>query len=87
MYPPLSSVKETLPGSGLGTTLWLISMAIFIVATTMGSLNYITTILNLRTKGMTMGRLPLTVWAFLITSIWVFSVLPTFVLRQQLCSP
>jgi cytochrome c oxidase subunit 1 len=69
MYPPLSSVKETLPGSGLGTTLWLISMAIFIVATTMGSLNYITTILNLRTKGMTMGRLPLTVWAFLITSI------------------
>jgi cytochrome c oxidase subunit 1 len=69
MYPPLSFVKETLPGSGIGTTLWLISMAIFIVSTIMGALNYITTILNLRMKGMMMGRLPLTVWAFLITSI------------------
>ncbi|MFN4179042.1 MAG: cbb3-type cytochrome c oxidase subunit I [Armatimonadota bacterium] len=69
MYPPLSSVKETLPGSGLGTTLWLLSMALFIVSTTMGSLNYITTVLNLRTKGMTLGRMPLTVWAIFVAAI------------------
>lgn len=69
MYPPLSSVKEALPGSGWGTTLWLLSMALFIVSTTMGSLNYITTVLNLRTKGMTMGRLPLTVWALFVAAI------------------
>lgn len=69
MYPPLSSVKEALPGSGWGTTLWILSMALFIVSTTMGSLNYITTVLNLRTKGMTMGRLPLTVWALFVAAI------------------
>jgi len=69
MYPPLSSTKEALMGSGWGATLWLIAMALFIVSTTMGSLNYITTVLNLRTRGMTMGRLPLTVWALFITAI------------------
>ncbi|MER3501710.1 MAG: cytochrome c oxidase subunit I [Candidatus Fervidibacterota bacterium] len=69
MYPPLSAVKEALPGSVWGATLWLLAMALFIVSTTMGSLNYITTVLNLRTQGMTMGRLPLTVWALFVTAI------------------
>ena len=50
-------------------TLWLISMTLFIVSSLLGSLNYIVTVLNLRTKGMSMTRLPLTIWAFLVTAI------------------
>ncbi|SEQ13273.1 cytochrome c oxidase subunit I [Flavobacterium urocaniciphilum] len=69
IYPPLSALEEAIPGSGLGMTLWLVSMAIFIASSLMGSLNYIVTVINLRTEGMTMTRLPLTVWAFFITAI------------------
>ncbi|MCB0409016.1 MAG: cbb3-type cytochrome c oxidase subunit I [Flavobacteriales bacterium] len=69
IYPPLSALPQAIPGSGLGMTLWLVSMAIFIVSSLLGSLNYIVTILNLRTKGMSMTRLPLTIWAFLLTAI------------------
>ena len=50
-------------------TLWLVSMAIFIASSLIGALNYIVTVLNLRTKGMKMTRLPLTMWAFFITAI------------------
>lgn len=69
IYPPLSALPEAIPGSGLGMTLWLVSMAIFIASSLMGSLNYIVTVINLRTKGMSMTRLPLTVWAFFVTAI------------------
>lgn len=69
IYPPLSALPQAIPGSGLGMTLWLVSMAIFIASSLLGSLNYIVTILNLRTKGMTMTRMPLTIWAFLVTAI------------------
>lgn len=69
VYPPLSAIPEAMPGSGLGMTLWLLSVSLFVVSSLMGSLNYITTILNLRTKGMTMTKMPLTVWSFLTTSI------------------
>ncbi len=69
VYPPLSALPQAMSGSGLGMTLWLVSMAIFIASSLMGSLNYIVTVLNLRTKGMKMTRLPLTIWAFLITAI------------------
>ena len=69
IYPPLSALPEAIPGSKLGMTMWLISMTIFVVSSLLGSLNYIVTIINLRTKGMTMTRLPLTIWAFLITAI------------------
>ncbi|HRN41067.1 MAG: cbb3-type cytochrome c oxidase subunit I [Flavobacteriales bacterium] len=69
IYPPLSALPQAIPGSGLGMTLWLISMAIFIVSSLLGSLNYIVTILNLRTKGMSMTRMPLTIWAFFLTAI------------------
>ncbi len=69
IYPPLSALPQAMPGSGLGMTLWLVSMAIFIASSLLGSLNYIVTVLNLRTKGMKMTRLPLTIWAFLITAI------------------
>ncbi|MEL4456070.1 cytochrome c oxidase subunit I [Lutimonas vermicola] len=69
IYPPLSALPQAMSGSGLGMTLWLVSMAIFIASSLMGSLNYIVTVLNLRTKGMKMTRLPLTIWAFFITAI------------------
>lgn len=69
IYPPLSILEEAIPGSGLGMTLWLISMTIFIASSLLGSLNYIVTILNLRTIGMKMTRLPLTMWAFFVTAI------------------
>ncbi len=69
IYPPLSAIEEAIPGSGMGMTLWLVSMAIFIASSLMGSLNYIVTVINLRTEGMTMTRLPLTIWAFFVTAI------------------
>lgn len=69
VYPPLSALPQAIPGSGTGMTLWLISMALFIISSTMGSLNYIATVINLRTKGMSMTRLPLTVWALFVTAI------------------
>jgi len=69
IYPPLSAVPEAMSGSGLGMTLWLVSMTLFIISSLLGGLNYIVTILNLRTKGMSMSRLPLTMWALLVTAI------------------
>lgn len=69
VYPPLSALPQAIGGSGLGMTLWLVSMTIFIASSLLGSLNYIVTVLNLRTKGMSMTRLPLTVWAFFVTAI------------------
>ena len=69
IYPPLSALPQAIPGSGLGMTLWLISMVLFIASALLGGINYVVTIINLRTKGMKMTRLPLTIWAFLITAI------------------
>tara|TARA_Y100001934_G_scaffold270710_1_gene356044 strand:+ start:391 stop:2136 length:1746 start_codon:yes stop_codon:yes gene_type:complete len=69
IYPPLSALPDAIAGSGKGMTLWLISIALFIVGSLLGGLNYIVTILNLRTKGMSMKRLPLTMWAIFITAI------------------
>ena len=69
VYPPLSALPQAMPGSGAGMTLWLISMTLFIVSSLLGSLNYIVTVLNMRTKGMSMTRLPLTIWAFFVTAV------------------
>ncbi|WP_430614018.1 cytochrome c oxidase subunit I [Flavobacterium sp. JP2137] len=69
VYPPLSALPQAIPGSGTGMTMWLISMAIFIASSLMGSLNYVATVINLRTKGMSMTRLPLSVWALFVTAI------------------
>jgi cytochrome c oxidase subunit 1 len=69
-YPTLSALGEiTGPGQGLGQTLWVVGLAIFCVASLLGAINFITTTLDLRTRGMTLGRMPLTVWAWLITAI------------------
>ncbi|MDX5417633.1 MAG: cbb3-type cytochrome c oxidase subunit I [Hymenobacteraceae bacterium] len=69
VYPPLSALPQAIQGSAAGMTLWLISMALFIVSTLLGGINYITTIINLRTQGMSMTKLPLTIWAFFLTAI------------------
>lgn len=69
IYPPLSALPQAIPGSGLGMTLWLVSMVLFIASALLGGINYVVTILNLRTKGMSMTHLPLTIWAFFITAI------------------
>jgi cytochrome c oxidase subunit 1 len=68
-YPPLSALPQASDGSGAGMTLWIVSMALFVVSVLLGGMNYITTVLNLRTKGMNMWRLPLTIWAFFVTAI------------------
>ncbi len=69
IYPPLSALPQAIQGSGLGMTLWLVAMALFIVSTLLGGINYITTIINMRTRGMSFTRLPLTIWAFFFTAI------------------
>jgi cytochrome c oxidase subunit 1 len=68
-YPPLSAVPQAVPGSGMGQTLWILGMALFIVSFTMGGLNYFVTILNLRARGMSWMRLPLTVWSLFLATI------------------
>ena len=68
-YAPLSALNNSGPGEQLGADLWITSIAIFCVASLMGALNFITTTLDLRAKGMTMMRMPLTVWAWFITAI------------------
>jgi cytochrome c oxidase subunit 1 len=69
VYPPLSALPQAIKGSGLGMTMWLVSMALFIVSSLLGSINYITTVINMRTHGMSFARLPLTIWAFFFTAI------------------
>jgi cytochrome c oxidase subunit 1 len=68
-YAPLSALPSAGPGEQLGADLWITSIAIFCVASLMGALNFITTTLDLRAKGMTMMRMPLTVWSWFITAI------------------
>jgi cytochrome c oxidase subunit I len=68
-YAPLSALQSAGPGEQLGADLWITSIAIFCVASLMGALNFITTVLDLRAKGMTMMRMPLTVWSWFITAI------------------
>ena len=68
-YPPLSELPQASSGSGAGMTLWTVSLVLFVVSVLLGGINYITTVLNLRTKGMTMWRMPLTIWAFFVTAV------------------
>jgi len=68
-YPPLSALGDASPGSKSGMDLWIVSMALFVVSSLLGGLNYIATILNMRTKGMSMTRLPLTIWALFFTAV------------------
>ncbi len=75
-YPPLSALRNAVPGSHMGQTLWLVSLALLILAFLFGSLNYITTVLQLRARGMSMGRMPLVTWAQFITAILMLLSFP-----------
>src|SRR4030095_10083630 len=75
-YPPLSSVVEAAPGSFSAQTLWLMGITFVGVSSMMGSVNYMTTIIQMRAPGMTMFRLPLTIWAMFITAILQAFALP-----------
>ncbi|WP_426669060.1 cytochrome c oxidase subunit I [Mucilaginibacter sp. McL0603] len=69
IYPPLSALPKAMKGSELGMTLWLVSMVCFIASQLMGGINYISTVLNMRTKGMDLWKMPLSVWAFFLTAV------------------
>src|SRR5208282_5898413 len=69
-YAPLSAIgKDAGPGLAMGQDLWAISIAIFCIASLLGALNFIATTLDLRTKGMSFGRMPYSTWAWFITSV------------------
>ncbi len=68
-YPPLSAIATAVPGSGLGQTVWLLSMALFIVSFTMTGMNVVATVFSMRAKGMSMMRMPLTVWSYFISAV------------------
>jgi len=79
IYPPLSALPKVMPGSGMGMTLWLISMVCFVGSSLMGGINYISTVLNMRTKGMDLWKMPLTVWALFLTAILGVLAFPVLV--------
>lgn len=69
-YAPLSAVGVAAgPGQGAGMNLWIVSIAIFCIGSLLGALNFITTLLNMRTRGMTLMRMPLTCWAWFTTAV------------------
>ena len=77
-YPPLSAIPAAGPGEGAGMDLWLASIGLFCLSSWLAAVNMLATILGERRAGMTWSRLPMTVWAWLITSILtllVFAVL------------
>lgn len=75
-YPTLSANPPAAPGSGLGQTLWLMGVTFVGVSSMMGSVNYMTTIINMRAPGMTLFRMPMTIWAMFITAILQAFALP-----------
>src|SRR5215470_16629491 len=69
-YAPLSALGEIAgPGQGLGVILWITSIAFFCIASLLGALNFITTMLNMRCPGMSLSRLPLTCWGWFTTAV------------------
>jgi cytochrome c oxidase subunit 1 len=76
VYAPLSVNQAAAPGSGPAQTLWLIGLTFVGISSMMGSVNYLTTIINMRAPGMTMFRLPMTIWAMFITAILQAFALP-----------
>jgi cytochrome c oxidase subunit 1 len=75
-YPTLASTPAAAPGSEVAQTLWLLGLIFVGISSMMGSINYMTTIIQMRAPGMTMFRLPLTIWAMMITAILQAFALP-----------
>ncbi len=86
-YAPLSALAAAAPGAAMGTDLWLISIALFCLATIMSAINFVTTTVKRRAPGMAMMRMPLTCWAWFVTailSLLAFSVLTAAVVMLLL---
>src|ERR1700749_1356324 len=79
IYPPLSALPKAMGGSGEGMTLWLISMVMFVASSLMGGINYVSTVLNMRTKGMDLWKMPLTIWALFLTAVLGVLAFPVLV--------
>ncbi|MDT4898695.1 MAG: cytochrome c oxidase subunit [Acidobacteriota bacterium] len=75
-YPPLSAIPSAGPGQGTGMNLWILSIAIFCVGSLLGALNFITTLLNMRARGMSLMRMPLTCWAWFTTAVLALLAFP-----------
>ena len=75
-YPVLSAIRDAAPGSGAAQTFWLLGLTFVGVSSMMGSVNYMTTIINMRAPGMTLFRMPLTIWSMFITAILQAFALP-----------
>jgi cytochrome c oxidase subunit 1 len=75
-YPVLSDIASAAPGSGAAQTWWLFGLTLVGVSSMMGSVNYMTTIINMRAPGMTLFRMPLTIWSMFITAILQAFALP-----------
>jgi cytochrome c oxidase subunit 1 len=75
LYPP-QAILEGTPGAGWGITLTLVSLGIFIIGFTMGGMNYVVTVLQLRTRGMTLMRMPLTIWGIFMATILALLAFP-----------
>ena len=81
LYPP-QAILEGTPGAGWGIVLMLISLVLFIVGFTMGGLNYVVTVLQARTRGMTMMRLPLTVWGIFMATVLALLAFPALLVAS-----
>ncbi|MSR57425.1 MAG: cytochrome c oxidase subunit I [Planctomycetaceae bacterium] len=75
-YPTLSALPQAAPGSGAGQTLWLLAVTFIGFSSMMGSINYLTTIINMRAPGLTLFRMPMTIWGMFITAILQAFALP-----------
>ncbi len=70
-YPPLSAVASAGPGQGYGMDCWLVSIGLFSIGTWLSALNILVTIVTERARGLTLNRLPLTVWSWLVSSLLI----------------
>lgn len=75
-YATLSANPPAAPGSGWGQTMWLMAVTFVGFSSMLGSVNYMTTIINMRAPGMTLFRMPMTIWAMFITAILQAFALP-----------
>ncbi len=81
LYPP-QAILEGTPGSGAGILLMLISLSLFVIGFTMGGLNYVITILQARTRGMTLMRMPLTIWGIFTATVLALLAFPALLVSS-----
>jgi cytochrome c oxidase subunit 1 len=76
VYPPLSTLREAVPGSGKGMDFWVLALTLMWIALTLGSLNFLATIINMRAPGMTWFRMPLLTWAQFVVALLLLLSFP-----------